>query len=83
MAYASMKGEKAHKKGRKSSKSRLMGKSSLITTPNDNLGGGASELNKSANMRNLESSALLDISGLSAFNPEENRMSIGAPSDLG
>ena len=79
MAYARMKGEKEHKKGRKISKSRI-GKSSQLTTPNEL---GASELNKSANMRNLESSAILDISGLSAFNPEENRMSIGAPSDLG
>lgn len=79
MAYARLRGDKEHKKGRKSSKSRA-GKSQL-TTPNYN--GGASELNKSVNMHALQSSALLDISGLSAFNPEENRMSVGAPSDLG
>mmetsp|Transcript_20952 Transcript_20952/g.25744 ORF Transcript_20952/g.25744 Transcript_20952/m.25744 type:complete len:257 (-) Transcript_20952:1536-2306(-) len=84
VAYARLKGDQEHsRKGRKVSKSR---QKSHLTTPNNNGGAAAdgTDLNKSAN--NLMSvSGLLDISGLSAFIPDEhgNRMSMGAPSDLG
>lgn len=56
---------------------------SHLTTPNNN-GDQNVELNKSANNL-MNVSGLLDISGLSAFIPDEhaNRMSMGAPSDLG
>ena len=80
VAYARLKGDHEHKRGRKgTSKSR---QKSTLTTPNN--ADQNADLNKSANNL-MNVSGLLDISGLSAFMPDEhaNRMSVGAPSDLG
>ena len=57
---------------------------SQLTTPNNNDGNGGMDLNKSVNNA-LNVSGMLDISGLSAFIPDEgpNRLSVGPPSDLG
>ena len=84
MAYGRLRGDQEHKKGRKSSKSR---QKSNLTTPN--MMGAISD----AKGASQHQSSMLDISGLSSFNPEgcamgmgggiQPRMSVGAPSDLG
>ena len=80
LAYGRLKGDQEHKS--RAPRKRSRAQKSQLTTPNNN--GEATELNKSGfNM--INTSALLDISGLSAFVADDhfNRHSVGAPSDLG